>query len=64
MWGDSFMHLESCTLYGHPLPVKTAKPPVKSSSSKPSFRCSFYFVGIINERHATMPVIIMVTSVN
>ena len=31
-WGDSFMHLESRTLYSHPLPEKS----VKSGSSKSS----------------------------
>ena len=36
-WGDSFMYLESRTLYSHPLPEKsTAELPVKSSSSKSS----------------------------
>lgn len=36
-WGDSFMYLESRTLYNHPLPEKsTAELPVKSSSSKSS----------------------------
>lgn len=36
-WGDSFMHLESRMLYGHPLPEKsTAKPPVKLSATKSS----------------------------
>ena len=62
-WGDSFMHLESRTLYGHRLPDKTAKPPVKSSHPSLLLRCQFYFVGIINETRATMPVIITVTSV-
>ena len=36
-WGDSFMHLENRTLYGHPSPeTSTTKPPVKSSSSNSS----------------------------
>ena len=36
-WGDIFMHLESRTLYSHPLPEKsTAELPVKSGSSKSS----------------------------
>ena len=42
-WGDSFMHLESRTLYGHRLPDKTAKPPVKSSHPSLLLRCQFYF---------------------
>ena len=57
------MHLESRTLYGHPLPDKIAKPRLSQVHPSLLLRCQFYFVGIINETRATMPMIIMVTSV-
>ena len=42
-WGDSYLHLESRTLYGHPLQEKSPT----SSSSAP-----FFFVAIISENNA------------
>ena len=46
-WGDSFMHLESRTLYGHPLPDKSSfkssiKSSVKPSSQVPILFCRDY----------------------
>jgi len=49
-WGDSFMHLESRTLYGHPLPSKLlyltrllSPGYYKSSSSKSSSPLPIFF---------------------
>ena len=46
-WGDSFLHLESRTLYGHPLPDKwslksSVKSSVKPSSQVPILFCRDY----------------------
>lgn len=63
-WGDSFMYLESRTLYSHPLPEKsTAELPVKSSSSKSSPLLILFCRDYQRDaRNKIMRVIIMVTS--
>ena len=42
-WGDSFMHLESRTLYGHPLPDKSSLKSSIKSSVKPSSQVPILF---------------------
>ena len=42
-WGDSFMRLESRTLYGHPLPDKSSLKSSVKSSVKPSSQVPILF---------------------
>jgi len=42
-WGDSFMYLESCTLYGHPLPDKSCLKSLITSSVKPCSQVPILF---------------------